>query len=193
MNNKLSKKPLIICSDRVEEQVRLTTLLASNYDNLLTCHFGQLELMLSREPCAIVVAGWLSPCAELRVIIELCALKSHPLLVVLKQLKSNDMNRLPEAMDYVLLPADSQFSLEPWIEHASNLRNTVASYQQQISKLKHQIEDRKVIEKAKGLLMKIQQVDEDTAYQAMRKSAMQSSQSLAQVAKNLLHTLQAFK
>ncbi|WP_267713009.1 ANTAR domain-containing protein, partial [Vibrio parahaemolyticus] len=45
-------------------------------------------------------------------------------------------------------------------------------------------------EKAKGLLMKVHNVDEEHAYKAMRNSAMQSSQTLTQVAKNLITALQ---
>jgi response regulator NasT len=38
--------------------------------------------------------------------------------------------------------------------------------------------------------MKMHSVDEEQAYKALRNSAMQSSQTLAQVAKNLITTLE---
>jgi response regulator NasT len=62
--------------------------------------------------------------------------------------------------------------------------------EQEITALTSKLEDRKVIEKAKGLLMKMHNVDEQSAYRALQKSAMQSSLSLAQVAKNLLVTME---
>ncbi|MEF1184406.1 ANTAR domain-containing response regulator [Vibrio sinaloensis] len=193
MNKNLSKNPLIVCSDRVEESVRLTTQLAQDFDNINSCQLNQLEKMLDREPGANVVVGWQQPSAELRLIIEECRLRKLPLLVVLKQLQSNDISRLPEKMDYVIIPADSQFSLLPWIENACQMRQSVTALESEIEQLELKLEERKLVEKAKGLLMKMHQVDEEAAFKAMRKSAMQSSQSLAQVAKNLLQTLEALK
>ncbi|MEH0758871.1 ANTAR domain-containing protein [Vibrio sp. 16] len=193
MNKNLSKNPLIVCSDRVEESVRLTTQLAQEFDNINSCQLNQLEKMLDREPGANVVVGWQQPSAELRLIIEECRLRKLPLLVVLKQLQSNDISRLPEKMDYVIIPADSQFSLLPWIENACQMRQSVTALESEIEQLELKLEERKLVEKAKGLLMKMHQVDEEAAFKAMRNSAMQSSQSLAQVAKNLLQTLEALK
>ncbi|MEL7292570.1 MAG: ANTAR domain-containing protein [Pseudomonadota bacterium] len=193
MHNNLSKIPLIICSDRVEELARLTTQLAVEFDNIVSCQLNQFEKMLERGPGAHVVVGWLQPSAELRLIIEECRVRKHPLLVVLKQLNQNDISRLPEQMDYVLIPADTQFSLSPWIVNAHQVRQSLAALEGEIQQLESRLEERKLIEKAKGLLMKMHQVDEDAAYQAMRKSAMQSSQTLAQVARNLLQTLEALK
>lgn len=193
MNKNRSKNPLIVCSDRVEESVRLTTQLAQDFDNINSCQLNQLEKMLDREPGANVVVGWQQPSAELRLIIEECRLRKLPLLVVLKQLQSNDISHLPEKMDYVIIPADSQFSLLPWIENACQMRQSVTALESEIEQLELKLEERKLVEKAKGLLMKMHQVDEEAAFKAMRNSAMQSSQSLAQVAKNLLQTLEALK
>ncbi|MEF1290878.1 ANTAR domain-containing response regulator [Vibrio sp. M260118] len=193
MNKKLSKNPLIVCSDRIEESVRLTTQLAQEFDNITSCQLNQFEKMLDREPESYVVVGWQQPSAELRLIIEECRRRKLPLLVVLKQLESNDISRLPEKMDYVIIPADSQFSLSPWIENACQMRQSVTALESEIEQLELKLEERKLVEKAKGLLMKMHQVDEEAAFKAMRNSAMQSSQSLAQVAKNLLQTLEVLK
>lgn len=193
MQQNLSKSPLIICSDRVDELARLTTLLAPEFDNILSCQLSQLEPMLAREPEASVVAGWKHPCAELRLIIDECRIRKHPLLVILKHLESIDISRLPERVDYVLIPSDTQFSLYPWIVNAHQIRQSVETFEREIEQLESKLEDRKLIERAKGLLMKMHQVDEDAAYKAMHQSAMQSSQSLAQVARNLLQTLEVLK
>ncbi|TFH92632.1 ANTAR domain-containing response regulator [Vibrio ouci] len=193
MYKKLSQKPIVVCSDRTEEQQRLTAELSRDFDNISSCHLTQLESTLDVQPQAYVVIGWLQPSAELRLIIELCRERNHPLLVVLKRLNPNDMNRLPDRMDYALLPADSKFSIVPWVEQAYITRQSFAVLQSEIERLSMRLDERKLIEKAKGLLMKMHQVDEEAAYAAMRKSAMQSSQTLAQVARNLLQTLEALR
>ncbi|ELA7317016.1 ANTAR domain-containing response regulator [Vibrio alginolyticus] len=190
MTQSTSKTPIIVCCDSLQEQARLSGLLSKDYDNIMGCQLAQLETLMQREPSASVVVGWQQPTAELRLIVDFCRRKSAPLLIVLKQLSSNDINRLSEKMDYVLMPHDSKFALQPWIEHATLVRAKFESMQSEIELLTNKIEERKLVEKAKGLLMKMHSVDEGQAYKALRNSAMQSSQTLAQVAKNLITTLE---
>ncbi|EKO3843685.1 ANTAR domain-containing protein [Vibrio harveyi] len=190
MTQSTSKTPIIVCSDSLQEQARLSSLLSKDYDDIIGCQLAQLETLVQREPSASVVVGWQQPTAELRLIVDFCRRKSAPLLIVLKQLSSNDINRLSEKMDYVLMPHDSEFALQPWIEHATLVRAKFESMQSEIELLTNKIEERKLVEKAKGLLMKMHSVDEGQAYKALRNSAMQSSQTLAQVAKNLITTLE---
>ncbi|MCS0338093.1 ANTAR domain-containing protein [Vibrio diabolicus] len=190
MTRSTSKTPIIVCGDSLQEQARLSGLLSKDYDNIIGCQLAQLETLMQREPSASVVVGWQQPTAELRLIVDFCRRKSAPLLIVLKQLSSNDINRLSEKMDYVLMPHDSEFALQPWIEHATLVRAKFESMQSEIELLTNKIEERKLVEKAKGLLMKMHSVDEGQAYKALRNSAMQSSQTLAQVAKNLITTLE---
>lgn len=54
------------------------------------------------------------------------------------------------------------------------------------NKLVDEIEVRKIVEKAKGLLMKIKNIDEEEAYQMMRKLSQDKSKSLKQVAKEII-------
>ncbi|EGQ7761051.1 ANTAR domain-containing protein [Vibrio sp. 2304] len=190
MTQSTSKTPIIVCCDSLQEQARLSGLLSKDYDNIMGCQLAQLETLMQREPSASVVVGWQQPTAELRLIVDFCRRKLAPLLIVLKQLSSNDINRLSEKMDYVLMPHDSEFALQPWIEHATLVRAKFESMQSEIELLTNKIEERKLVEKAKGLLMKMHSVDEGQAYKALRNSAMQSSQTLAQVAKNLITTLE---
>ncbi|EGQ9458515.1 ANTAR domain-containing protein [Vibrio parahaemolyticus] len=190
MTQSTSKTPIIVCCDSLQEQARLSGLLSKDYDNIIGSQLAQLETLIRREPSASVVVGWQQPTAELRLIVDFCRRKSAPLLIVLKQLSSNDINRLSSQMDYVLMPHDTEFALQPWIDHATLVRERFERMNSEIESLTNKIEERKLVEKAKGLLMKVHNVDEEHAYKAMRNSAMQSSQTLTQVAKNLITALQ---
>jgi response regulator NasT len=183
---------LIICCDSLQEQERISSLLLHKHPNVIDCRLAQLEATLAGNPQAAVIAGWQQPTAELRLIIEICRRQNHPLLIVLRQFCSLDINRLPEKMDYVLMPGDASNTLQPWLDQARLLRRSFNNMEREIFTLSNKINERKVVERAKGLLMKFHQLDEETAYKAMRNSAMQSSQSLTQVARNLLTTLQTF-
>lgn len=56
----------------------------------------------------------------------------------------------------------------------------------ELAETSRKLSERKVVEKAKGLLMKSRGMDEDAAYKALRKLAMERSQPLAAVAANLV-------
>jgi response regulator NasT len=56
----------------------------------------------------------------------------------------------------------------------------------ELEKTKASLEERKVIERAKGLLMKERGLDEDAAYHVLRKQAMEQNKRLVDVAQTLI-------
>jgi len=60
----------------------------------------------------------------------------------------------------------------------------------ELDKVRNQLADRKLIEKAKGLLMQHQECNEEEAYKALRKMAMDQSKRLTDVAKNVISVLE---
>lgn len=59
---------------------------------------------------------------------------------------------------------------------------------QQLDDLKTSLADRKLIDRAKGLIMQQRQCSEDEAYKLMRTSAMNQNMRMAKLAKNILET-----
>ena len=64
-------------------------------------------------------------------------------------------------------------------EHDQQLR-------EELSKTKSQLEERKTIERAKGIIMKSRKLSEDEAYKALRKLAMNRNQRLIDVATDVI-------
>ncbi|MEY4210425.1 MAG: hypothetical protein RLZ92_805 [Pseudomonadota bacterium] len=68
----------------------------------------------------------------------------------------------------------------------------IARFQQQqalkdeLQKTKNQLEDRKLVDRAKAILIKSQGYNEDQAYHALRKLAMDRKLSLGEMAKNVI-------
>ncbi len=56
----------------------------------------------------------------------------------------------------------------------------------ELAETKRALEERKVIDRAKGLLMKARNIDEDAAYALMRKAAMDQGRKVADVAQALV-------
>ncbi|MEO1240107.1 MAG: ANTAR domain-containing protein, partial [Pseudomonadota bacterium] len=59
----------------------------------------------------------------------------------------------------------------------------------ELAETKRALEERKVIDRAKGMIMKARQVDEDEAYALLRKAAMDQGKRLADVAEALVSSV----
>lgn len=71
-------------------------------------------------------------------------------------------------------------------EHEQTLLQTLASTQSERDELSAELKDRKLIDRAKGLLMQRQGLSEDEAFRKMRKTAMDKGLKLADVAQRML-------
>ena len=60
------------------------------------------------------------------------------------------------------------------------------SLRSELTKTKSQLEERKIIERAKGIIMKSRNLGEDEAYKALRKLAMNKNQKLIDVAEDVV-------
>ncbi|AKL97746.1 ANTAR domain-containing response regulator [Endomicrobium proavitum] len=66
------------------------------------------------------------------------------------------------------------------------LSRKMQEYESQVDSLKNQLEDRKIIDRAKGILMSKFNMSEDAAYKELRKKAMNASKTLGQIAKTIV-------
>ena len=79
--------------------------------------------------------------------------------------------------------------VEAWLRQARAQQEVMRRQKLAVEELSNKLEERRLVEQAKGRLMKVQGMDEETAYKAMRTLAMRNSQSLADVARRILITL----
>ncbi|HPJ23085.1 MAG TPA: ANTAR domain-containing protein [Clostridia bacterium] len=75
------------------------------------------------------------------------------------------------------------------VEIALKSRRGIQSLENEISRLKEDIETRKSVEKAKGILMKSLGISEDEAYQRLRKRSMDSQVPMKTVADIIISTM----
>jgi response regulator NasT len=64
--------------------------------------------------------------------------------------------------------------------------NAFARLQRELSEAKNELADRKVIERAKGLLMQLKGLKEDEAYALLRRTAMNEKRKLADIARSIV-------
>ena len=63
----------------------------------------------------------------------------------------------------------------------------------ELDEVKSALKDRKIVEKAKGILMKSRGIDEDKAYELLRKTAMSQGKRIADVAQALVSSVDLLK
>jgi response regulator NasT len=71
--------------------------------------------------------------------------------------------------------------------------NAFARLQTELDHAKSALEERKVIDRAKGVLMKAKQLSEGEAYALLRKTAMNENKKIAEIAQSVLTAAELFK
>jgi len=71
--------------------------------------------------------------------------------------------------------------------------NAFARLQDELERTKSALEDRKVIDRAKGILMKAKNMREEEAYALMRKTAMNEKKKIAEIAQAIITAAEMFK
>jgi len=71
--------------------------------------------------------------------------------------------------------------------------NVFSRLQGELDQAKSALEERKVIDRAKGILMKLRQLSEEEAYALMRRAAMNENKKIAEIAQAVLTASEMFK
>ena len=82
--------------------------------------------------------------------------------------------------------------LQPIMEVAIARFREFQALKNELAKTKSDLADRKVIDKAKGIIMTQRKCSEDEAYKALRKLAMDRNERLIDVAKNVIEVAKLF-
>jgi two-component system, response regulator / RNA-binding antiterminator len=81
--------------------------------------------------------------------------------------------------------------VESWIKQARAQQAMVRRQREAVADISQKLEERKLIDRAKGQLMKRHGLDEEAAFKALRSSAMQHGVSLGELSRRLLLQLSA--
>ena len=76
--------------------------------------------------------------------------------------------------------------VKPIIEVAMARFESFQAVKTELAQVKTKLSERKLVEKAKGVLMKARSIDEDAAYAALRKMAMERNLTIGEVSRQLL-------
>lgn len=71
--------------------------------------------------------------------------------------------------------------------------NAFAKLQDELERTRNQLEERKVIDRAKGILMKLKGLSEDDAYVLMRSTAMREKKKIVEIAQSIITASELLK
>jgi response regulator NasT len=160
------------------------------FEKILEAENGRqaVELAAARKPLLVVmdvsmpVLDGISAAEKIN--------RSHPLPIVLltgtADPRSVERARLAGVMSYVVKPFRAE-QLYPAVDLAIHQFVEVSSLREEVAQLKETLETRKVVDRAKGALMK-KGLSEPEAYRKMQKIAMDKRKSLKEVAEAILLT-----
>ncbi|MDD2310541.1 MAG: response regulator [Desulfuromonadaceae bacterium] len=183
-------KTILICDDEPLIRMNLKVMLNElGFEEVLECGDGKsaVDTALASFPDMVFMdvsmpkMDGISAAAEIRKKLKV------PILLLTNVHDSKTVKRATEAgiAAFLTKPLRRQ-DLLPAVEIALHHCEEVDDLKEKIEDLRETIENRKVIEKAKGMLMEKGPVSEAEAYRIMQKRAMDKRQSLRQVADTIL-------
>lgn len=193
----VSKLTVIAVSDEKQKLANLVHVLKQHDCRILVELNSTADLCLqaARYQADIIVIDMSLPGqAELNAFSQLHYETPTPLLMYAQRDDSAFISDVVQAgvHGYILQPL-TESRLDTNIHLAMARFKGTQALLNEVVRMKEQIQERKVIEKAKGLIMKNQGCDEPAAYQALRKLAMDRSQRIFDVAKNVISVMDLMK
>lgn len=183
-------KSILICDDEPLIRTNLRGMLTDlGFEQVFECGDGAraVELALKNFPDMAILDVAMPGMDGISAAVEIRKKLKIPIMLLTSSCDSETIKRAAASgiAAYLTKPLRQQ-DLLPAIEVALKHVDEIEELKEKIEDLQEFIENRKVIEKAKGLLMSNNGVTEAEAYRIMQKTAMDKRRTLLQVANRIL-------
>lgn len=183
-------KTILICDDEPVIRMNLKAMLVDlGFEEILECGDGKsaVEMALASFPDMVILDVAMPKMDGITAAGEIRKKLKIPIMLLTNCYDVQSIKRAAESgiAAFLTKPLREQ-DLLPAIELALAHAYQVEELKEKIDDLKETIENRKIIEKAKGLLMNRGRLSESDAYREMQKMAMDKRKTLRQVADGIL-------
>jgi two-component system, response regulator / RNA-binding antiterminator len=153
-----------------------------------------IDVIKSLQP-DVVVLNLYSPGDEvLKMMLEINQGHSIPVVMFAEDQQTDTINKVIKAgVSAYIVDGLEPKRIKAIIEVAIARFKEQQALKSELKKTKTQLEDRKLIDRAKALLIKTQGYSEEEAYHALRKLAMDRKVSIGEMAKNVIAMAELFK
>lgn len=183
-------KTILICDDEPVIRMNLKAMLVElGFDEVLECGDGKsaVEMALASFPDMAVLDVAMPKMDGITAATEIKKKLKIPIILLTNCYDAQTAKRAAECgiAAFLTKPLREQ-DLIPALEIALAHTEEVEDLREKIEDLKETIENRKIIEKAKGILIEKNRLSEAEAYRIMQKMAMDKRKTLRQVADGIL-------
>jgi AmiR/NasT family two-component response regulator len=185
-------RTVLICDDEPVIRMSLKNMLKGvGFDEIMECGDGETAVTtaLSRLPDIAILDIAMPRMDGITATREIRKKLKIPIIFLTAAYDAETVQRAKEAgvAAFLTKPLREQ-DLWPAIELAFAHAEEMDALKEQLEDLKETIENRKIVEKAKGVLMRSQGLSEPEAFRKMQKLAMDKRKSMRQIAEAILLT-----
>jgi response regulator NasT len=172
-----------------ESDVLTTVFHALQHEIVETCRTAQelIGTAVSRQPDLIVTAVDLPDMDGVSALVEISKTVAIPAIIVTPRTSLEIIERamLDHVMAYLIEPVQ-EAEIKPTIHLVLRRFEQFREMQSEVESLRQALSDRKVIERAKGMLMRRDDIDEDAAYKKLRRTATDARMKMVEAAQQIL-------
>jgi two-component system, response regulator PdtaR len=184
------KKRILVVEDESITRMDVTMMLEENgYEVVGQASDGEaaLEKAFSLKPDLIIMDIKMPKLNGLKASEIISKKINSPILILTAYSQREYIDKAKQAniMGYLVKPI-TEANLIPAVEIALRQADNANSYRAQVESMNQKLTERKIVEKAKGIIMKKFNVSEDAAYKKMRKISMNKQVTLEKVAKQII-------
>ncbi|WP_042355557.1 ANTAR domain-containing response regulator [Bacillus rubiinfantis] len=146
-----------------------------------------IELALTLQPDLIIMDIKMPKLNGLKASEIISKKLNIPILILTAYSQREYIEKAKQAniVGYLVKPI-SEANLIPAVEIALKQAETAETYREQLENMNKQLQQRKIVEKAKGIIMEKFNLPEDDAYKKMRKISMSQQVPMENVAKRII-------
>jgi two-component system, response regulator / RNA-binding antiterminator len=148
---------------------------------------GLGEGMRAHAPDVLIVDTESPSCDTLERLAQLSEHTPRPIVMFSSDRDSNTIRAAVEAgVSAYIVDGLAAERMKPIVEVAIARFESFQAVRAELAQVKTKLSERKTVERAKGLLMKARSINEDEAYAALRKMAMERSLTIGEVSRQFL-------
>lgn len=189
---------LLVCSQKQAEELKALLSLSAN--NFVITHIEKSGNEVLRKvnqvlPDIVITDYALEDMTGYDLAVKIEELKICPTIILANSFQSDNIDELKKgSLDIFCItkPINKQVLIHT-TELAVRLSHKFRDMEQKVVNLQYQIEERKNVDRARGILMKKFNMDEEAAYNNLRKKAMDSGRTINDIAKTIIQLFEKFK
>lgn len=189
---------LLVCSQKQAEELKALLSLSAN--NFVITHIEKSGNEVLRKvnqvlPDIVITDYALEDMTGYDLAVKIEELKICPTIILANSFQSDNIDELKKgSLDIFCItkPVNKQVLIHT-AELAVRLSHKFRDMEQKVVNLQYQIEERKNVDRARGILMKKFNMDEEAAYNNLRKKAMDSGRTINDIAKTIIQLFEKFK